>query len=170
VRDQPIGVLGTDPVSADHAHLLRQWSDDIIFFSHTQEIAADARAALSARGIAVIAGHVTRFSIVDDRVQAVHLEDGRAIPRSAVFMRPTLRPRGDALIASLGCDLDPSGFIHVDSVGKTIVPGVWAVGNAANPRAQVITAAGEGSAAAIAINGDLVAEDIAMALSRPRST
>src|SRR4051794_26946881 len=32
------------------------------------------------------------------------------------------------------------------------VPDVAAAGNAANPRAQVITAAGEGSAAAIAIN------------------
>jgi len=40
------------------------------------------------------------------------------------------------------------------------VLGVWAAGNASNPRAQVITAAGEGSAAAIAINADLVEEDV----------
>ena len=40
------------------------------------------------------------------------------------------------------------------------MPGVWVAGNAGNPRAQVITAAGEGSAAAIAINADLVEEDI----------
>jgi len=32
-------------------------------------------------------------------------------------------------------------------------------GNAADPRAQVITSAGAGSAAAIAINADLVQED-----------
>ena len=38
--------------------------------------------------------------------------------------------------------------------------GVWAAGNASNPRAQVITAAGEGSAAAIAINNDLTDEDV----------
>jgi thioredoxin reductase len=37
---------------------------------------------------------------------------------------------------------------------------VWAAGNIANPRAQVITAAGEGSAAAIAINADLLREDV----------
>ena len=43
---------------------------------------------------------------------------------------------------------------------RTSVPGVWAAGNATNPRAQVITAAGEGSAAAIAINTDLLHEDI----------
>jgi hypothetical protein len=46
------------------------------------------------------------------------------------------------------------------------VPGVWVAGNAANPRAQVITAAGEGSAAAIAINTDLVAEDVRRSLQR----
>jgi hypothetical protein len=33
-------------------------------------------------------------------------------------------------------------------------------GNAVNPRAQVITAAGEGSAAAIALNTDLVDDDV----------
>ncbi|HVW89037.1 MAG TPA: hypothetical protein VHC01_06180, partial [Gaiellaceae bacterium] len=35
---------------------------------------------------------------------------------------------------------------RVDRVGQTSVAGVWAAGNVANPRAQVITAAGEGSA------------------------
>jgi thioredoxin reductase len=39
------------------------------------------------------------------------------------------------------------------------VAGLWVAGNAANPRAQVITAAAEGSAAAMAINTDLVEED-----------
>jgi NADPH-dependent glutamate synthase beta subunit-like oxidoreductase len=47
-------------------------------------------------------------------------------------------------------------------------PGVWAAGNAANPRAQVITAAGEGSAAAIAINDDLVDEDLPIAVTNFR--
>jgi hypothetical protein len=37
-----------------------------------------------------------------------------------------------------------------------------------NPRAQVITAAGEGSAAAIDINNDLVMEDISIAVATLR--
>jgi thioredoxin reductase len=45
---------------------------------------------------------------------------------------------------------------------------VWAAGNAVNPRAQVITAAGEGSAAAIAMNNDLVDEDLAIAVANFR--
>jgi thioredoxin reductase len=66
-----------------------------------------------------------------------------------------LRPRGGDLFEQIGCDVDDLGFVRVDSGGRTSVAGVWAAGNI-NPRAQVITAAGEGSAAAIVINADLV--------------
>jgi thioredoxin reductase len=59
---------------------------------------------------------------------------------------------------------DDTGWIIADTVGRTSVAGVYVAGNAVNPRAQVITAAGEGSAAAIAINADLVNEDDAAAV------
>jgi hypothetical protein len=37
---------------------------------------------------------------------------------------------------------------------------VWAAGNVVDPRAQVITAAGAASAAAVALNADLVEDDV----------
>jgi thioredoxin reductase len=163
MRDQAIGVLGTIPGSIEHAHLLRQWSSDVVFFTHTLSVPGPERAALDARGIEVVDGHVVRFSVEDDRLSAVELADGRAVPRDAVFMRPTLRGRPESLAASLGCEVDDGGFIQVDATGRTSVPGVWAAGNAANPKAQVITAAGEGSAAAIELNNVLVREDVGLA-------
>jgi thioredoxin reductase len=56
-----------------------------------------------------------------------------------------------------------------DPTGQTSVPGVWVAGNVANPRGQVISAAGEGSAAAIAINHDLVEEDVRLAVDAYRA-
>ena len=56
-----------------------------------------------------------------------------------------------------------NGFPVVDGTGRTSVAGLWVAGNATDPRAQVITAAGAGSAAAIAVNADLVQEDVAQA-------
>ncbi len=160
VRDQPIGVIGTGPGSVDHAHLLRQWSDDVMFFTHTYPVTATEREVLDARGIQVIDGQIAELSIVNDRLDAVQLTDGGSIPRTALFIRPALHARDDSLIKSLGFEVDESGFAKVDATGRTTVSGVWAAGNASNPRAQVITAAGEGSAAAIDINNDLVEEDV----------
>jgi thioredoxin reductase len=159
VRDRPIGVLGTQPGSVEHAHLVRQWSGDVVYLRHTQSLAANDRAALEARGIRVVDGQVVELVVVDDSLQGVRLADGRSIARSAVFIRPTLRPQAEELIRSLGCELDEHGFVRVVATGRTSVHGVWAAGNVANPRAQVITAAGEGSAAAIALNADLLQDD-----------
>ena len=163
VRDQPIGVIGTGPGSVDHAYLLRQWSDDVVFFTHTYPVTATEREVLDARDIQVIDGQIAALSIVNDRLDAVQLTDGGSIPRTALFIRPALHARDDSLIKSLGVEVDESGFAKVDAAGRTTVSGVWAAGNASNPRAQVITAAGEGSAAAIDINNDLVEEDVRQA-------
>ena len=87
------------------------------------------------------------------------MRDGRVVPRDALFVPPRFvannelahRPRLRHRRQRMG---------HHDPAGQTSVPGVWAAGNVVDPRAQVITAAGAGSAAAIAINGDLVEDDV----------
>jgi thioredoxin reductase len=165
VRDRPLGVIGWIPGSTLHAQLVRQWSDDVVFFAHTYELGDDERDALDARGITVVEGEIARLVARDDRLAGVELADGRFVARSAVFVRPGNAPRPDGLLAGLGCEVGPTGFVAVDATGRTTTPGVWAAGNAVDPRAQVITAAGAGSAAAIALNLDLVHEDVADAIS-----
>ena len=81
------------------------------------------------------------------------------MPRDALFVPPRFVPNDDLLIG-LGCDVDDDGWVTADATGRTSVPGVWAAGNVVDPRAQVITAAGAGSAAAIALNADLVDDDV----------
>ena len=164
VRDQPIGVLGTHPLAIEHAQLVRQWSDDVVFFAHDAELSSSDRTQLAARGIEVVDGEVSRLLVESDELAGVELADGRVVARTAVFVRPGNLPHADGLLSGLGCELDEAGFPVVDGTGRTSVPGVWAAGNVVDPRAQVITSAGAGSAAAIAINADLVQEDVRNAL------
>jgi thioredoxin reductase len=165
VRDRPLGVLGSNPGSIPHALLVRQWSDDVVYFVHTQEPTPAEAAQLVARGIRLVHDEVVQLVVDDDRLTGVELADGRVVARDAVFVRPVITPHPGDLLALLGCELDSAGFAVVDATGRTSVPGVWGAGNAVDPRAQVITAAGAGSAAAIAINADLVDDDVAQAVA-----
>jgi len=165
VRDQPIGVLGTGAASMQHALLVRQWSEDVIFFAHAVELSADEMAQLGARDIETVAGVVKRLVVEGDRLTGVELSDGRIIARTAIFVRPVNVPNGSELFTGLGCEIDDNGFVVVDGSGRTTVAGVWAAGNVVDPRLQVISAAGAGSAAAIAINADLVREDAERAMA-----
>lgn len=167
VRDQPLGVLGGTPDAVAHALLLRQWSDDVVHFPHTDTLTADQEEVLAARGVTTIPGAVARLIVEVDRLRGVELVNGTVVPRSAVFVRPKLVPNGGLLI-SLGCEMDERGWVRHDPAGRTSRAGVYVAGNAADPRAQVITAAGQGSAAAIAINTDLVDAEIAHALATSR--
>ena len=164
VRDRRLGVLGTHAAAGTHAQLIRQWSDDVTFFVHTYDLDHTERAAMEARGIRIVTGEIDRLVIENDHVTSVRLVDGSLVDLDAVFVRPGTRPRPDGLLARLGCEPIATGFVGVDPAGRTAVPGVWAAGNAVDPRAQVITAAGQGSAVAIGINSELTDDDIRQAL------
>jgi thioredoxin reductase len=163
VRDQQLGVLGGTPGAVEHALLVRQWSSDLVYFPHTDALTDDDRRRLAARGISIVEGTVASLVVEDDALHGVELEDGSLFRRTAVFVRPRFVPSSD-LLDGLGCSVNDDGWVVADPTGQTSVAGVWTAGNAANPRAQVITAAGEGSAAAIAINADLVEDDTRDAL------
>jgi thioredoxin reductase len=164
VRDQAIGVLGTVPGSVQHALLVRQWSADVIFFAHGTDLITADLLQLQARGVQVVTGLVGRLVVEADRLTGVEMIDGRVIQRAAVFIRPVNRPHDGGLLADLGCDVDGAGFVIVDGNGRASTERVWAAGNAVDARFQVITSAGAGSAAAIAINADLVREDVEQAV------
>jgi thioredoxin reductase len=166
VRDRPLAVLGATPESLAHAHLVRQWSSDVVLLTHGMPLGADQLAGLRARGIRVVDGPALRVVVADDRLTGVEVDGHGTVPCEAVFVRPQFVPN-DSLLTDLGCATDGAGWVTVDASGRTSIPGVWAAGNAVNPRAQVITAAGEGSAAAISLNNDLVEEDLLLALTHP---
>ncbi|MFC7733675.1 NAD(P)/FAD-dependent oxidoreductase [Actinomadura keratinilytica] len=168
VRDRPLAVLGTGPAAVHQALLLRQWSDDVVFFPHTLEPTAADRERLQARGLRMVEGEIEHLVVEDDRLRGIALADGRVVPRAAAFLVPRMVPR-DELLAGLGCARDGDGRIAADRTGRTSVPGVWAAGNVVDPRAQVVTAAGMGAAAAFALNADLLDEDVDNAVRRHRA-
>jgi thioredoxin reductase len=165
VRDSRLGVLGGTPGAVRYAQIVRQWTPDLVYFTPPGTLTTDERTQLAARAITVVEGAIERLIVDDDQLRGVRLEDGRVVPRDALFVPPRFVPNSHLLVG-LGCDVDDDGWITTDGTGRTTVPGVWAAGNVVDPRAQVITAAGAGSAAAIALNADLVEDDVRTAVRR----
>lgn len=163
VRDQQLGVIGSTSDAVRYAQIVRQWTHDLVYFTPPGRLTAAERHDLQARAIRVVERHVQGLVIDNDQLRGVRMDDGHIVSRDVVFVLPRLVPR-DGLLTALGCAVRDDGWVSVDATGRTSVPGVWAAGNVVDPRAQVITAAGAGSAAAIAINADLVDDDVRWAV------
>ncbi|MER7027528.1 NAD(P)/FAD-dependent oxidoreductase [Streptomyces ramulosus] len=167
VRDQPLAVLSTHPGAVHHALILRQWSDDVVLFPHTLSLTAQDREQLAAYGVRIAEGEIKQLVVDDDRLRGIELADGRVVPRAAAFVFPRPVPHDD-LLTQLGCEKDANGWVVTDRTGLTSVSGVWAAGNVVDHHAQVVTAAGMGSAAAFALDLDLLNEDIDRAVEHHR--
>src|SRR3954447_23411201 len=159
VRDRRLGVVGGSPAAVRYAQIVRQWTHDLVYFTPADSLTTGERSQLVARAIGVAEGAIEGLVIDDDELRGVQMNDGTVVPRDALFVPPRFVPNSQ-LIVDLGCDVDDDGWVTTDGTGRTSVPGVWAAGNVVDPRAQVITAAGAGSAAAIALHADLTEEDV----------
>lgn len=136
-RDRSVVVLDAAPGAEHLAEMLRNWTADV--------------AIVDVRDVRRLVGQGTGLD-------AVETIGGDLIPADALFVRSPVRPR-TALAAALGCRLDEAGFVVTDQHGATSHDLVWAAGDVRrappNPH-QVVLAAGDGSAAAIAIHKALM--------------
>ncbi|HXH35910.1 MAG TPA: NAD(P)/FAD-dependent oxidoreductase [Plantibacter sp.] len=173
VQDQVIGILGTNAEAAAHqAQLFRQLSDRIVILRNTAgAFTVEQEEAFAARGIEIVDGIVERLDVTDDRLTGVVLADGRTLAVDALAVAPVARVRV-APFAGLGLLPAPhprgaefGDALPVDAMGATAVPGVWAAGDVTNLRPQVLQAAAAGSMAGVAINADLVEDDVRRALA-----
>lgn len=170
VRDQAIGVVASGPMSVHQALLFRQWSDDVMFFTHTMTPPTEEQMQqLVARGIRVVEGAVVSLEIADDRLVGVRLDDGTTVARQALAVATRMTARA-GFLASLGLvpQEHPAGvgqYLPCEAGGRTDVPGVWVAGNVTDLTAQVGAAAAAGALAAAQINADLVAEETQRAVA-----
>jgi len=168
VRDEPIGILATGPVSIDHAFLYRQLTEDLTYFTHGTDLDEDSRARFAARGIRIIDTPVTEVVNDEDGALAgVRLADGQVVARRVLAVGPQMHARTQGLegLRLPMQDLPNMGRGFASGMaGTTEVPGVWVAGNATDLVAQVGASAAAGALAGADINRMLAIADTDAAL------
>lgn len=166
-RDRRIGVVSGGPMSVHQALMLHHLSDDVRFFSNGHELADEDRAKLDALDIPVFDGEVERLEVRDDELRCVRLAHGAAVEVGVVAVATRMHARID-MLAGLGLEPAEHPFgsrLPVDEMGRARVPGVWVAGNATDLTAQVSGAAADAARAAAQIHGDLLLEELDLALA-----
>ena len=79
-RDQPVGVLSTGAWGIHQALLFRQWTPELVLFTHTGPAPTPEEAEqLAALDIRVVPGVVDSLEVVDDRLPGVRLAEADII-------------------------------------------------------------------------------------------
>jgi thioredoxin reductase len=152
VRDQPLGVYARGEAGPTFAVGLLAWSRDVILFTDgPAAYGPDHEKRLQNAGIAVCEQPVTGFTGSEGRLEAVHLSDGSAIPRRALFVCLGQRQRSD-LVVQLGLRVTNEDGVETGTRESTDVPGLFVAGDASRDVQLAIVAAAEGAQAAFAMH------------------
>jgi len=165
VRDQPLGVYGRGDVALDLAGILRGWSHDLVICSNGPSgLTDEERRKLARYGIVLREEIIVRLEgrpgKEDGTLERIVFADGSVLPRRALFARLPQQQHSD-LAERLGCTLTDRHQVETNADGQTSVRGVYAAGDLAQPKQQVIVAAADGAVAAMALNYELLMEEFA---------
>lgn len=156
IRQRPMAVLVTHPMSAHQAHLLRaNWSDDITLLTGCPGMTDQP--ALHTDGFSAEPRTITGFQPAKCSI-TVTFADGDVAVFAAVFVASGFDHHGTPA-EMLGCATTqgPVGpFVRIGPMGQTSVPGVFAAGDCARPAHNVVAAIGDGATAGIGCHQSLV--------------
>lgn len=142
VRGKRFVVFGVPKRLVHMASWVWTWSRDVTVVSEHPFTDAEL-IRLRLLDIDVIADEVTGLVHSGERLEALTTRKGKAIPCDAAWIAADMVAASD-LAADL-CDVDDMGLARADSAGRTSRPGIFAVGNAADPAAHLAHASAAGT-------------------------
>ncbi|HEY2614665.1 MAG TPA: NAD(P)/FAD-dependent oxidoreductase [Chthoniobacterales bacterium] len=161
VRGKRIAIIGSNNEAVEYALAMLHYSACVIVATNGKKPRWDKK---HARWLAEYEIPIARKRIRDvehrrRKIRALDFASGRCLKIDYLFST-----RGDifhtSLAEKLGAKLDPDGQIKVDQCMRTSVPRLYAAGCVTPANCQMIIAAGQGAAAAQAINRDLFEENL----------
>lgn len=115
---------------------------------------------LAANGIPVLWNHEVKEILGEERVSKVILTDNKSGKSSelavdGVFIAIGYQPAVE-LAGKIGAELNAEGYIKHDGMHRTNIKGIYSAGDVEGGYKQIVTATGQGAAAAMTIFEDLI--------------
>ena len=162
VRGKRIAIIGANNEAVEYALGMLDYSACVIIATNGKRPHWDKQHArwLAEYEIPIARGPIRDVDHRKRKIRALEFDGEASVKIDYIFTT-----RGDIfynqLAKKLGAKLDPDGQIKVDQCMRTSVPRLYAAGCVTPANCQMIIAAGQGAAAAQAINRDLFEESLA---------
>ncbi len=158
LRGQPMVVYGRDESVLHQAMFVSNLTDKLtVCTDGAFTVSPEKREIFAREGIKIVESFVSGLRGTGHQIEAIMFTDGSEIPCDAMFIRPTSH-HSTTLAHDLGCQLDESGLVKIDLLGRTSTAGVYVAGDLSNARRNIAIAVAQGSSAGHAINLDLTME------------
>ncbi len=163
VRKKEVVVVGHDDKAVSCCMRLLNFTKKISLLTNcaagADTISHHARRILEKNNIPIVSGVITKIRGKRGLLEGLLLDTGTFIAANYMFSKQGTLPNTQ-LATQLGVIIEGEGYIKIDVEQRTNIDHVYAAGDVTNEfNHQIITAAHEGSTAAVSVNEDLLSPD-----------
>lgn len=161
VQGRRIAIIGKNDEAVEYGLAMLLYSPCVLIATNGKPITWSSQHArwIEEYRLPVMTHPISGVEHTDGQVQSLQFSNGERFAVDSIFTT-----RGDVyhnrLAQTVGAELDAEGQVVVGSDCRTSVPGLYAAGCITTANCQMIIAAGQGAAAAQAINRNLFEESL----------
>ncbi|GAL84496.1 pyridine nucleotide-disulfide oxidoreductase [Sporocytophaga myxococcoides] len=154
-RESKTAILSNGDMAFHFSQLIYNLTKDLTLITNGKsELTAEQTEKLQKNNISVIEKELAEVKHKEGYLEEVIFTDGSTIPLKALYVRLPFEQHSD-IPALLGCEITDQGFIKVDAMQKTTVPGVFVCGDNSSFMRSVANAVSSGNMAGAAANREL---------------
>lgn len=159
VRNERTGILANGEYAFEFSNLISNWTKDLILFTNgTSTLTAEQTAKIERHNIKIVEKEIEKLEHNNGHLKNVIFKDGSTSSIKALYARSPFEQHC-TIPETLGCELTENGYIKIDAVQKTTIPGIFACGDNATHMRTVANAVSMGTSAGMMINKEIVVEE-----------
>jgi thioredoxin reductase len=159
VKNEKTGILGNGEYGFEFSMLISNWTNDLTLFTNgTSTLTAIQTEKLEKHAIKIIETEVERLDHTNGQLQNILFRDGTRSFVKAIYAQSPFEQHCQ-IPETLGCELTEAGYIKINQMQKTSIPGIFACGDNTTRMRTVANAVSMGTTAGIMVNKEIIEEE-----------
>lgn len=159
VRNEVTGILSDGDMGFDFSKLVYNLTKDLFLLTNGKSVlSSEQKLKLAENNISLVEDEVEKIEHNNGDISKIIFRTGKEISLKALYAKVPFQQNID-VSGDLGCELTEQGFIKVDFMQKTNIPGVFACGDNVTMMRSVATAVAQGNFTGAVVNKELVEEE-----------
>lgn len=159
VRNEVTGILSDGDMGFDFSKLVYNLTKDLFLLTNGKSVlSSEQKLKLAENNISLVEDEVEKIEHNNGDISKIIFRTGKEISLKALYAKVPFQQNID-VSGDLGCELTEQGFIKVDFMQKTNIPGIFACGDNVTMMRSVATAVAQGNFTGAVVNKELVEEE-----------
>ncbi|WP_079242937.1 NAD(P)/FAD-dependent oxidoreductase [Chryseobacterium indologenes] len=159
VKNKITGVLSNGDMAYEFSKLIFNLTKSLTLFTNGKAVLTDEQIEkLKQNKITLNEEEIGEIKHENGSIQKIIFKNGKEVPLQALYAKIPFEQNIN-VSDDLGCELTEQGFIKVDMMQKTTVPGVFACGDNVTMMRSVANAIAQGNFAGAVVNKELSDEE-----------